>query len=252
MVNPFFDKTLNFTSIPSYKNLHSSVSTLIVGAMNLRAAFLLIDQYKRSITFYSQNPNMTYLFGEVEEKTLDDESIEKLFSTDNGHFYSQIIETANEIFKGDILGNNNRTYSLSYNCSTLRPDGTAYMLKLKMFVLKYTDYSSNGIPWLIYYKIEETEEKLSGNFQLLDIIGNQEYSIFINTDYSHKDKYELLTNEEVRILQLSSDGLTEQEIVDRLESNMNTLKNIKTNLLARLNAKSITHAIFKVKKQGFI
>ncbi len=252
MATPLFDKTLKFEYSPDYRNIRLRINTLIVGAMNLQTAFFLIDQYKQTFFLYSQNPNLNYIFGEMGEKMLDDESIEKLFPTNDKLLYSQIIETANEIFRGDVLGNNNRTYCLSYNCATMGPEGTTHMLKLKMFVLRYTDYSAKGIPWLIYSKIEETEEKLSGNFKLLDIISDQEYSIFINNDCTHKDKYELLTDDEIKILQLSSDGLSEQEIVNLLKINMNALKNTKTNLLSRLNARSITHAIFKVKKQGLI
>ena len=253
MANPFFDETLHFTSLPDYRNHSLRMSNLEVGAMSLQMSFFIVDHYKRTTTLYSHNPELMDLFGAMGVKPLSNKFIERFFSTNNDNtFNTQAIETVNAIFKKDVLGNNNRTYCLSFNLPITLENNTVQMLKFKVMPYKFTNTSEEGIPWLIYYDVKKTDTKQPGCFKLIDIDNSEEYPVFITEDSACDIKYELLSKSDIEIIQLSSDGLTEPEIAEQIDTNMTNMKYLKTSLLLRLNAKSISHAIAKVKKQGFI
>lgn len=253
MTNYFFDETLNFTTSPDYSSHRLRMSNLEVGAIGLQMSFLLVDQYKRTITLCSHTPELTDIFEITEAKPLNKEFIKALFSTnDYGTFNTQVIKTVNLILKRGVCDTNNRMYCLSFNLPIIIANGTVKILKFKVIPDKFTCTSEDGVPWLIYYNISNADTDQIGCFKLIDLYNSEEYSVFITDNPKCTPEYELLSKNDIRILQLSCDGLTEPEITEQLGTNMGIMKHLKTNLLYRLNAKSITHAINKTKKQGLI
>jgi len=253
MINPFFDKTLHFTSPPDYRDHGLRMSNLEVGAIGMQLSFFLVDQYKRTIKLCSYNPDLADIFGTTGVKPLGKEFIDGLLHTNNDDkFSTRVIETVNEILKGDVLGNNNRTYCLSFNLPIIYANDTVRMLRFKVTPHKFTNTSEDEIPWLVYYDIRRANTNQLGCFKILDINNAEEHFVYINEDSTCTTKYELLSKNDIEIIQLSSDGLTEPEIAEQIGTNMGHMKYMKTSLLLRLNVKSISHAIAKVKKQGFI
>ncbi len=253
MTNPFFDETLQFDLLPDYKNYSLQMSNLEVGAMGVQMSFLIVDQFRRTITLYSHNPELSDLFGEMGVKPLDPEFIKRMFSSNNDDTFNiQVIETVNNILKYDILGNNNRTYCLSFTLRVTLANNAVQLLKFKVIPYKHTSTSEKGIPWLVYYDIRKADVKKPGCFKLTGIDNSEEYPVFITDNIGDQPKYEILSKTDIDILQLSSDGFTETEIAEQININATSFKQLKTSLLLRLNAKSISHAITKAKKQGFI
>lgn len=61
-----------------------------------------------------------------------------------------------------------------------------------------------------------------------------------------------ISKREIEVLQLMSEGLSNQEIADRLFVSLNTVKTHSSNLFMKLDAKRRTQAIQKAKEIGLI
>ena len=97
-----------------------------------------------------------------------------------------------------------------------------------------------------------SSHKLSGIPRIINCYTGIYYRLHPNLRYWIQKVPIALNNREQQILILSSQGLTEHEISDRLYISSSRIKTIKANIMRKLKVKNIHHAIYRAYIYGLI
>lgn len=222
----------DYQKIKSYIDFAKSISQLTYQSI------YLIDYYKKGFLYVSENP--IFLVGKSSKDVLNDGYMHYINNVPQGDL-SLLLNINKEGFSfyNDISYENRLKYSISYDFHLNQLKGKPILVnhKLKPLIL-----DNNFNPWIALCIVSISTHKKAGNI----FIRNDEDKIVFEFDlgmnkWIKSDKI-FLKQREKDILLYSAQGLTMNQISDKLFISIDTIKFHKKKIFSKLKVNSITEA----------
>lgn len=246
----FFKKTNSDTIEFSekHKSIKDIIDTLDATSRLTGQSQYVIDYSTQSFIYVSPNPLFLngYTVDEViqmgyhyYEKNLLKEDLNMLLEINNqgfDFFYKQPIE--------DRL-----KFTISYDFRLLQPNGFRVMVNHKMTPILL---NTNGDIWLSLCVVSLSTSSKPGN-----VFINQD-GILYRFTYSFKscrwieDKMISLSKRELEIMQLTMQGMSNEQVAEVAFIDLNTVKFHKKNIFRKLNVKNMTEAIIFAQNNNIL
>ncbi len=222
----------DYEIIDAFINFAQSLSRLTYQSI------YLIDYSKKSFLFVSDNP--IFLCGNSPAEVL-----KKGYQ----HYFDNVPEQDIQLLKKinddgfDFFENLSKeerlTHSISYDFHLKQSNGKPLLInhKLKPILL---DKSSN--PWIALCVVSISSHANAGNIKFKSDENGKQFEYNLETDRWVEAPHVKLKPREKDILLFSAQGLTMDQIADRLYVSIDTIKFHKKQIFSKLKVKSITEA----------
>ncbi len=184
-----------------------------------------------------------------EDEDIDDmELFHKLIHPDDLPF---VLETENvaHTFFNDLPASEKKDYKMVYDFRVQNREGI-YMRFIHQFaVLEQDRYGKTWLVLVITDLISERAQKTPLQRRMINMQTGKLY-LFNDDDDCKSDK--LLTDREIEVLKLISQGLGSQNIANRLFISVNTVNNHRQTILRKTKTENTTQAFLYAKKVGII
>lgn len=214
-----------------------------------QTTFLLVDHFKRDAYLYHNNPQCNALLGNPnqQEPVLED-FFDRFVSDEDSELFVVCATAIKDAMRNDFL-NGNRSYYFLLDLMLAAPKRKPKRYKLTVFPYLYTP---DDRLWVTGYLIAPSESEVSGNLKLFEL-NESHYNFDMEDMVFRKEEFtRKLTEKEKRILKMSAEGFTEQQIADQMNINITALKNRKLALFEKMEVNTIYAAISRAFKNGDI
>jgi len=211
-----------------YRNFADSISDID------HHSFYIIDYYKRTFDYVSDNPLFLCGYSACEVKNLGFDYYEMVIPPEDLKMVLEISDNAFKFFY-DLPINSRTKCSISYDFRMIQSDGMLLLINHKVKPLLLT---RQGFLWMAFCEVSVSVNKHPGNviITMKDENVKYEYSFA-----SHKFKLcenLPLTTRERDVFSLLAKGLTVNKIASQLYVEPNTIKYHKKNIFKKLGLKS--------------
>lgn len=238
-LNNFFREFIIGSQILDYKQINLLTITLDAVSRASNKSFYVVDYYKKN--FFYVSSNSLFLSGHSAdevlklgynfyEKVVPPQDLEMLLEINQKGFffyYQQLVE--------DRL-----KFTISYDFRLIQPNKHTIMINHKLTPIILTP---EGDVWLALCVVGLSSQTKPGNVYV-----NQD-GVLQRYDYSFRGKNwkeietVALTEKEKHILQLSTQGITNEQIADLIFVDVNTVKFHKKKIFQKFHVKNIAEAI---------
>lgn len=199
----------------------------------------VIDYHKKSFDYVSENP--LFLCGqsadEVKEMGYDfylkhvaDEDLELLVKVNNAGF----------TFMEKIPIEERKSYSISYDFRLKNNKGNGFLVNHKLTPIFLTE---DGKIWKAMCIVSLSEKQKSGNVKIYKQNENRFWKYNLEDNFWETDHHINISEREREILVLSTQGLTVNEIAERIFVSADTVKFHRRKLFEKLGVANITEAL---------
>lgn len=233
----------------NYKKIEHYLEALQAVSKLNDLSYYIVDYYKKS--FYYVSPNPLFLSGYSQEEVLNfgfdfyplcvpADDLKLLFALNEGGFD----------FFYRLPVNRREKAVISYDFQLKhKMNGSLIMINHKLSPLVLTD---DGNIWMSICMVTLSARETSGDVHIIMRDDNSRYNFNRNQKRFELAKTKKLTTRETEIVKHIAIGEKTQIIAQKLGIAESTIKNHKTTILKKLNAKSSAEAVFFASKQGII
>lgn len=247
----FFDpiNQTKYIGSENYRKVKYYVEALQALTKLYDLSFYIVDYYKKSFHYVSPNP--LFLSGYSQEEVLNlgfdfyplcvpPDDLELLF----------LLNEAGFKFFYNLPVSRREKATISYDFRLKHKDNQSLiMINHKLSPLVLTD---DGNIWMAICLVTLSTRKEPGDVHIIMQDDKTRYNLNIEEKTFEPVKTQKLTNREKEILKYIAIGISTNAIVKKLGISDSTVKNHKTKILKKLNAKTSTEAVFNAIKQNLI
>ncbi|MDM1294228.1 helix-turn-helix transcriptional regulator [Sphingobacterium sp. N143] len=198
----------------------------------------LIDYSKKSFLFVSDNP--IFLCGSSPEKVLKEGYQHYLDNVPKDDLL--LIKKANDVgfaFFGNLDTKDRLKFSISYDFHLKQPGSKPLLINHKLKPLLLDKHSN---PWIALCLVSISSHANPGNIKFKSDEDGKQFEYDLDKDVWVETLRVKLKPREKDILLFSAQGLTMDQIADRLYVSIDTVKFHKKQIFSKLKVKSITEA----------
>jgi len=224
-----------------YANIRMYIEALSALARIANMSMYVIDYHKKGFLYVSSNPLFLCGYERDDVRRLGYGFYSKALSPEDLSMLLELNEKGFEYFyKQDI--ENRCDLLISYDFQMNHKNGYKFMVNHKLTPLVLT---SDGDMWLSLCLVTHSIQEKSGNayIQHFNKPGRREEYSFRGKRWKESTAI-VLTEQERKVLLLTAQGYTTQNVADKLFIGLNTVKFHKTNILTKLEVKNMIEAVY--------
>lgn len=190
------------------------------------------------------------MLGYTNQEDMDNDDMELFHKVIHPDDLPFVLETENmaHAFFNDLPVSEKKDYKMVYDFRVKNTTGI-YMRFIHQFAVLEQD--RNGKSWLVLIITDLISERAQSSPLQRRMINMQTGKLYLFNDDDFKlDK--LLTDREIEVLRLISQGLDSQNIASRLFISVNTVNNHRQRILSKTKTENTTQALLYAKKMGII
>ena len=247
----FFEpvKTIKYISSSNYKKVESYLQAFQAMSNLIDMSYYIIDYYKKSFAYVSPNPLFLsgYTRNEVLKLGFDfyplcvpQEDIQLLFNLNVAGF---------DFFYG-LPEERRRNGYISYDFRLRNKiNNSLIMINHRVTPLLFNE---DGNIWMSLCLVSLSPRIKAGDVHIVMHDERKRYNLNVKTNRFERIPYKKLTNKELKVLSLVALGDNTTTISKKLIIAESTVKNHKTNIFKKLNAKTSAEAVFHATRRGLI
>lgn len=199
----------------------------------------VIDYEKMAFEYVSENP--LFLSGHSAEEVLNMgyEFYFKNVPEKDLELLNLINEAGFDFFK-KIPGNTKKLYSITYDFHLINKDGKPILINHKLTPLFLT---SDEKMWKAMCMVSISHHKNAGNVYIHKQGTDESWELNIDHNIWRKSEKPKLTKREVEILRLHAQGLTINQIAEKIFVSPDTVKYYRRQIFGRLGVSNIVEAL---------
>lgn len=199
----------------------------------------VIDYEKMAFEYVSENP--LFLSGHSAEEVLNMgyEFYFKNVPEKDLELLNLINEAGFDFFK-KIPGNTKKLYSITYDFHLINKDGKPILINHKLTPLFLT---SDEKMWKAMCMVSISHHKNAGNVYIHKQGTDESWELNIDHNVWRKSEKPKLTKREVEILRLHAQGLTINQIAEKIFVSPDTVKYYRRQIFGRLGVSNIVEAL---------
>lgn len=199
----------------------------------------VIDYENMTFEYVSENP--LFLCGYTPEEVLNlgYEFYFKNVPENDLEMLNQINEAGFEFFK-KLSGDEKKKYSITYDFHLVNKEGKHILINHKLTPLFLT---SEGKLWKAMCIVSIAHHKKAGNICIYKQGTDEMWELDLGNNVWRKSEKPKLTKREIEILQLYAQGLTINQIAEKIFVAPDTVKYYRRRIFERLNVSNIIEAL---------
>ncbi len=247
----FFEpiETIKYIGSANYKQVEGYLQSFQAMSNLVDMSYYIIDYYKKSFAYVSPNP--LFLSGYTREEVLElgydfyplcvpDEDLQLLFNLNVAGF---------DFFYG-LPEERRRNGYISYDFRLRNKNNNSLiMINHRLTPLLFNEDANM---WMALCLVSLSPRTEAGDVHILMHDERKRYNLNVKTNKFERVQYKKLTNKELEILRLVALGDNIISISKKLIIAESTVKNHKTNIFKKLNAKTSAEAVFHATRRGLI
>lgn len=223
-----------------YKNLDVLIHTAEALSRTLYQSVYIIDYYKKGFLYVSENPLFLCGHSSKEMKELGYSFYLQHVPENEQQMLLEINRKGFEFFATKIVGENKNKCYISYDFHIVCEGNKKVLINHKLTPILLTN---DGRIWIAICIVSLSSRSLPGHIEF-HIEGAQKYWEYNLVAHSWEEREMIkLKYEERQVLILSSQGLTMNEIADKMCKSVDSIKFYRRNIFEKVGTKNITEAL---------
>lgn len=210
--------------------------------------FYVIDFFDLSISHVSEDIGLVHNIKKTDPIHIN--QILELIHPEDIEYVSQVEANLGELFKNELGLHNLLNYKVSYNIRMKNKDDDYSLINHQSIMLTIDENDCYGKSLNIHTDISHICTHNTKTFSLIGLNGEPS---FLNLNLNTKEINTLkLSVREIQILLLISNGLTNEDISEKLNISIHTVKSHRKNMLKNAENKNMSQLIKEATIQGII
>jgi DNA-binding CsgD family transcriptional regulator len=222
-----------------YQKIEPCIQTLDAFSRSSNISIYVIDYFRKNFLYVSTNHLFLNGFS-VEEVTQMGYLYYQMFVPEDDLRLLQEINKAGFSFYYNTLLEDRLKYTISYDFHILNKNKRPVLVNHKLTPMVL---NPSGQIWLAMCTVTLSSKDEQGNIIMSKIDEDVEYVYSLQSRKWRKKDLIFLSEREIDILRLSSQGLSNSEIGEKIFVDVNTVKFHKKNVFQKFDVKNITEAI---------
>lgn len=244
-----YDTQIDYEAVIDYSYFEGRRGNIQTYSLVQEASMLMVDHFKRDTYLHHNDPGCRALFGaHTSESRVSDSFLEGFVPPEHGALFAGYITAIKETMRGSFL-EGNRNYYFTFVLPLAAPRRRPHRYLFTVFPYLY---SADGRLWVTGYLISPARNDVPDDLKL-HVVNEAGYRYYSESGGFRREECSWrLSENEKRILKMSAEGFTEQQIADQLNLGVGALKNKKIALFGKMDVNTIYAAISKAFKNGDI
>lgn len=223
-----------------YKNLDVLIRTAEAISRSLYQSVYLIDYYKKRFLYVSENPLFLCGHTSKEMKELGYSFYSQHVPEEEQQMLLEINSNGFKFFESRIANEDKHKCYISYNFHIILDGNRKVLINHKLTPIMMTE---NGRIWIAMCVVSLSSQSTPGHVEF-HIEGEPKYWKY-DLDFHKWIEKEIiqLKEEEKQVLTLCSQGLTMNEIADKMCKSIDSIKFYRRTLFDKIGTKNITEAL---------